>query len=49
MCTDATWRQDAVEIRSENDFLGRISLSTFIVGRAPSGELVALLTGQVET
>lgn len=28
---------------------GRISISTFIVGRAPSGELVALLTGQVET
>ena len=28
---------------------GRISISTFIVGRAPSGELVGLLTGQVET
>lgn len=28
---------------------GRVSISTFIVGRAPSGELVALLTGQVET
>jgi hypothetical protein len=28
---------------------GRISISTFFVGRAPTGELVALLTGQVET
>jgi hypothetical protein len=28
---------------------GRISISTFIVGRAPTGELVGLLTGQVET
>jgi hypothetical protein len=28
---------------------GTISISTFIVGRAPSGELVGLLTGQVET
>jgi hypothetical protein len=28
---------------------GRISISTFIVGRTRTGELVALLTGQVET
>jgi DNA uptake protein ComE-like DNA-binding protein len=28
---------------------GTVSISTFIVGRAPTGELVALLTGQVET